>query len=403
MSFWDSSGIDFSTIDQGSAPGDSGGDMGDLERELTEKYQRDAPFAYSKGSLLTPWEGKFDGSQYGGGGSGVAAFKPFNYADISYQAARPGGFEERYNDPGNFTYGEYQGGPAFQAPTEQDLQADPGYQFRLQQGQKALEASKAAQGVLRTGGTAKALTKYGQELGAQEYGAAYGRKRSEYDLEQERGRYSYGTNRANVAENFDRNVRNQQTGYGLRQGAWRDNAAVALEGSRHGYDVATGVYDRNYAKARQGYQDERANAQARASAGAARANQNYNRALNEYQMGRDEFWTNQDRQYNILDREATRGWDAARTFGTTQAELALGRGNAQASGTVGSANAYQGALGNIGNNAMELGLYAYGRGDDAYGRRDGRYRDPHRSVPGGGGVPFDPRDPRGRNMARPYD
>jgi len=59
---------------------------------------------------------------------------------------------------------------------------DPGYAFRLSEGQKALERSAAARGGLLSGGTGKALASYGQQMGSQEYQNAYNR---------------YQTNRAN--------------------------------------------------------------------------------------------------------------------------------------------------------------------------------------------------------------
>lgn len=62
--------------------------------------------------------------------------------------------------------------PHFQPTTGADLLADPGYQFRMEQSQKALERSAAAKGTLFTGGTGKALQALRQELGSQEFGAA---------------------------------------------------------------------------------------------------------------------------------------------------------------------------------------------------------------------------------------
>lgn len=56
-----------------------------------------------------------------------------------------------------------------------DFQADPGYAFRLQEGQKALERSAAAGGRFLGGATLKALTRYGQGQGSQEFGNAYNR------------------------------------------------------------------------------------------------------------------------------------------------------------------------------------------------------------------------------------
>lgn len=44
-----------------------------------------------------------------------------------------------------------------------------GHQFQLQQGQEAITGSAAARGVLNSGATAKALTKFGQNLGTQSF------------------------------------------------------------------------------------------------------------------------------------------------------------------------------------------------------------------------------------------
>jgi hypothetical protein len=59
------------------------------------------------------------------------------------------------------------------------FQADPGYAFRLSEGQKALERSAAARGGLLSGGTGKALTRFGQEMGSQEYTNAFNRYQAE--------------------------------------------------------------------------------------------------------------------------------------------------------------------------------------------------------------------------------
>jgi hypothetical protein len=56
-----------------------------------------------------------------------------------------------------------------------DFQQDPGYDFRMSEGQKALERSASARGGLQGGGTLKALTRYGQDYASNEYGNAYNR------------------------------------------------------------------------------------------------------------------------------------------------------------------------------------------------------------------------------------
>lgn len=65
--------------------------------------------------------------------------------------------------------------------TANDFQADPGYAFRMAEGQKALERSAAARGGLQTGGTLKALTRYGQDVASNEYQNAYTRFNSDRD------------------------------------------------------------------------------------------------------------------------------------------------------------------------------------------------------------------------------
>jgi hypothetical protein len=65
------------------------------------------------------------------------------------------------------------GGGAFQAPTAAQAQATPGYQFGLQQGEGAQQASAAANGSLLTGGTQAALDQYGQNYADTNYNNVY--------------------------------------------------------------------------------------------------------------------------------------------------------------------------------------------------------------------------------------
>jgi len=55
------------------------------------------------------------------------------------------------------------------------LQMDPGYGFRLSEGMKAMDRQAAARGGLISGGALRAAQRYGQDLGSQEFGAAYNR------------------------------------------------------------------------------------------------------------------------------------------------------------------------------------------------------------------------------------
>lgn len=55
------------------------------------------------------------------------------------------------------------------------FQQDPGYAFRIGEGQKALDRQAAARGGLISGGALKAAQRYGQEMGSQEYQNAFNR------------------------------------------------------------------------------------------------------------------------------------------------------------------------------------------------------------------------------------
>jgi hypothetical protein len=61
----------------------------------------------------------------------------------------------------------------------QQFQQDPGYAFRLKEGQQALDRSAAARGGLISGGALKAAARYGQEMGSQEYTNAFNRYQAE--------------------------------------------------------------------------------------------------------------------------------------------------------------------------------------------------------------------------------
>jgi len=56
-----------------------------------------------------------------------------------------------------------------------DFTADPGYEFRMQQGQRALDSSAAARGGALSGAAVKAQTRYGQDYASNEYNNAYNR------------------------------------------------------------------------------------------------------------------------------------------------------------------------------------------------------------------------------------
>jgi hypothetical protein len=76
-----------------------------------------------------------------------------------------------------------------QKPQQYQYQADPGYQFRLAEGQKQINRMAAAKGASGGGGTAKALAQYNSGLASQEYQAGWDR----WNQEQKQRQSGLGT------------------------------------------------------------------------------------------------------------------------------------------------------------------------------------------------------------------
>lgn len=81
--------------------------------------------------------------------------------------------------------GPTQRGPEFGALNKRfslaDFQAEPGYQFRMTEGLKGVNASAAARGGALSGGALKAIQQYGQDVASNEYGNAYSRYNADQD------------------------------------------------------------------------------------------------------------------------------------------------------------------------------------------------------------------------------
>lgn len=112
------------------------------------------------------------------------------------------------------------------------FQQDPGYDFRMQEGQKALERSAAARGGLLGGATAKALARYGQDYGSQEYDKAYNRFNQDRDQRYSKLMDIVGVGQNSAAQQANAG-QNYASAYGQNvMGAANANAAArAAEGS----------------------------------------------------------------------------------------------------------------------------------------------------------------------------
>jgi len=137
------------------------------------------------------------------------------------------------------------GGQPNQA-TMADPMIDPGFAFRLQEGQKAIERSKAAQGTLLSGGALKALNRFGQDYSSNEWGNAYNRARGAFENDRNfnEGSYQSAYNRAkgeyDTAYNIFGNNQNTQFGRLSALAGAGQNAAGTMGqmGSAYGNQTA---------------------------------------------------------------------------------------------------------------------------------------------------------------------
>ncbi len=164
--------------------------------------------------------GSGGGGTYGQGGGSSFAFPSFTPPVYSPSQGpfQPGQFKA----PPAFSYAD------FKAPTLEEAQNQPGYQFALDQGRKALENSAAARGVLRTGGTLKDLFSWGDKFGEQNYGNVFNQ-----DLT------GYQTNRANAADNY-------RTNYGISKDVFDTNYGTSKDAYNINNQTGLETYDRLY-------------------------------------------------------------------------------------------------------------------------------------------------------------
>lgn len=91
------------------------------------------------------------------------------------------------------------------------FQVDPGYMFRLQQGQQALDRSAASRGMLLSGAQIKASNDYNQGMASQEYQNAYNRYNSDQSnlFNRLAAMSGIGQTSANTLANVGMNTANQ--------------------------------------------------------------------------------------------------------------------------------------------------------------------------------------------------
>lgn len=288
---------------------------------------------------------------------------------------------------------------AFQNMTADELQQDPSYQFRLQQGQQALEQSAAAKGLLRTGGTYKGLLDYGQNAASQEYAAANARKLGAYQTNAQTG-LSYGQannqnalnfGQANFNNQFSVNQANNQGNFNVGNANFQNQ----LASQNQGYNQAAGAYGLNantglaYGQANNQNALASYQAQVNAALGQGNLNLGYQNSANSYALGQGNLALGQGQLGMAQQGQAfnqglalnTNAWNQnyalanlgnpgapnSQGYGGEMANIYGQQGNANAAGQVGSANAWNQGLTNLANLGVQAGAYA----TDPYYRRGG--------------------------------
>jgi hypothetical protein len=135
--------------------------------------------------------------------------------------------QEPWRQSGMRALAGMEGGDYMRDFTMADFENDPGYQFRMSEGMKAIERSAAARGGLNSGATMKALAGYGQNLASQEYQNAYNRFNSDRDRRFNRlaslaGTGQTATNQVGQAgQNYANSMTDIYTGMGNANAAMR--------------------------------------------------------------------------------------------------------------------------------------------------------------------------------------
>jgi hypothetical protein len=137
------------------------------------------------------------------------------------------GYQQPYLGAGTDALSKMQDADFQRDFTAADFQQDPGLDFRMQEGQKALERSAASKGGLQSGGTMKALAQYGQNFGSNEYQNAYNRFNSDRDR-----RYGRLGQIAGMGQSAANSLGNLGMGYASNYGNNLMGAANAQAGAK---------------------------------------------------------------------------------------------------------------------------------------------------------------------------
>ena len=286
-----------------SKQADAATDAAHLQADMAQRqldFQREA---YQKQlELQEPWRA-----------AGVNALNRIEAREFdvpgAFQATTglPGEFRAQTGLPGEFKAttpmaGEFTG--------QVNMMADPGYQFRLSEGLKALDRQAAARGGLISGAALKGAQRYGQDYASGEYQNAYNRALTEYQSRVAQSQLGYGRE----MDAYNAALQRSQLGYGREMDKYRTD----LERSQIGYGRELDAYNA---------------AMQRSTAG-------YNRLASLAGLGQ----TSVGQLGSAASAYGSNVGNILGQSGAAQAAGITGAANAQAAGTVGMANALTGGI-----------------------------------------------------------
>jgi hypothetical protein len=211
----------------------------------------------------------------------------------------------------------------FQEFNKTQMEQDPGYAFRLAEGQKALERSTAASRGLQSGGALKAAARYGQEMGSQEYQNAFNRFQANKAFQAQE--YGNAFNRFNIERQNQLSPLQALTASGQASAAGQ---AAAAGNFASGGSQALQNYGAGQTAAYGNYGATTGDIAARTGAGQSAAYGNYGSNLS-----------------NIYGASNAARQSAYAGNTANQIGAITGAGNAMAAGQIGSANAFSNAIG----------------------------------------------------------
>ena len=272
------------------------------KQQYEEGVKRQQPWLEAGGNALKQMQDKAFAPPAAFDANNPAYARPaaFNPNDPSY--ARPAAFnpnDPAYAQPGAFSF------------TANDFQADPGYAFRLSEGQRGLDRQAAARGGLISGSALKAASRYGQDMASQEYGNAFNRALTQYGTKVDTA--NTGFNRALTGYNAD--VARSDTGF---------NRALT------GYNAAAANSDTLFNRALTGY-----------NADVARSDTGYNRLASLAGVGQ----TTSQQLNSLGGNYATGASNTLGNYGAATNDARMAAANANAAGYIGQANTFNSALG----------------------------------------------------------